>query len=420
VHDVIGQLFAPWRRASTFWALGYTVLDVPAAIVTIPVMVLLVLSVALLVVFPLALPVIWVLFALAHQFCRLERSRVAALLGVRLVDPVPPLTATNWFARLWERVRSGARWREIAYIVLLRPMALLSALTALVLWCGSLAMIALPLYVDDLPGGSAKFWLFEITSGVGAWGAAAAGVIGIALLAPWATVGIARLDLFIARHLISTGERGEFEARVQELETSRVAAVDSAEAERRRIERDLHDGAQQRLVSLAMDLGTARERMEADPVAARQLVTEAHEEAKAALEELRSLVRGIHPVILEDRGLDAALSAVVARSPIPVELQVEVRHRPSSPVESTAYFVVAEALTNVARHAQATRAWVAIVRVGDKLIVEVRDDGRGGADETLGTGLRGLRDRVASVGGTMQVISPEGGPTTLLVEMPCG
>jgi signal transduction histidine kinase len=103
-----------------------------------------------------------------------------------------------------------------------------------------------------------------------------------------------------------------------------------------------------------------------------------------------------------------------------VELQVEVRHRPSSPVESTAYFVVAEALTNVARHAQATRAWVAIVRVGDKLIVEIRDDGRGGAEEALGTGLTGLRDRVASVGGTMQVMSPPGGPTTLLVEMPCG
>ena len=169
-----------------------------------------------------------------------------------------------------------------------------------------------------------------------------------------------------------------------------------------------------------MDLGAARERMDTDPVAARQLVTEAHQEAKAALEELRGLVRGIHPVILEDRGLDAALSAVVARSPVPVELQIEVRHRPPSPVESTAYFVVAEALTNVARHAEATRAWVAIVRVGDKLIVEIRDDGTGGAHERGGTGLRGLRDRVASIGGTMQVISPEGGPTTLLVELPCG
>ena len=420
MNDVIGQLFAPWRRASTFWALSFMVLDLPVAIVTIPVVVLLILSVTLLVVFPLALPVAWLLFAAAHLSCRVERSRVEALLGVRLMDPVPPLVATNWFARLWERVRSGPRWREIAYIVLLRPVALISVATVLVVWCGSIAMIGLPFYVDELPGGSAKFWLFEVSSGSGAWLALVVGVVGLALLAPWATLLLARLELFVARHLLGVGDRAEFEARVQELETSRVAAVDSAEAERRRIERDLHDGAQQRLVSLAMDLGAARERMDTDPGAARQLVSEAHEEAKAALEELRGLVRGIHPVILEDRGLDAALSAVVARSPIPVELQVEVRHRPSSPVESTAYFVVAEALTNVARHAQATRAWVALVRVGDKLIVEIRDDGKGGADEHAGTGLQGLRDRVASVGGTMQVISPEGGPTTVLVEMPCG
>ena len=355
MNRVIAQLFAPWRRASTFWALGFLVLDLPIAIITIPVVVLLILSVALLIVFPLAIPVAWLLFVLTHLFCRLERSRVQALLGARLIDPVPPLVATNWFARLWERVRSGARWREVAYIVLLRPLALVSVLTALLLWCGSLAMIGLPFYVDELPGGSAKFGLFEVTSGSGAWIAFAVGVLGLALLAPWATLLLERLELFVARHLISTGDRAEYEARVQELETSRVAAVDSAEAERRRIERDLHDGAQQRLVSLAIDLGAARERMESDPVAAQQLVAEAHEEAKAALEELRGLVRGIHPVILEDRGLDAALSAVVARSPIPVELQVEVRHRPSSPVESTAYFVVAEALTNIARHAQATR-----------------------------------------------------------------
>jgi signal transduction histidine kinase len=382
------------------------------ALVTIPVMVLLVLSVALLVVFPFALPVAWLLFALAHWFCAIERSRTAALLGVRFADPVPALVATNWFARLWERARSGPRWKEIAYLVLLRPLALLSVATALVLWCGSLALLALPFYVSSLPGGSAKFWLFDVTADGGVWLAFAVGVLGLALLAPWATVLLARLDLFVARHLLGTGDRAEYEARFKELETSRVAAVDSAEAERRRIERDLHDGAQQRLVSLAMDLGAARERMDTDPVGARQLVAEAHEEAKAALEELRGLVRGIHPVILEDRGLDAALSAVVARSPVPVELQVEVRHRPPPPVESTAYFVVAEALTNVARHAEATRAWVAIVRVGDKLIVEIRDDGRGGADERGGTGLRGLRDRVASIGGTMQVISPEGGPTT--------
>ncbi len=222
-----------------------------------------------------------------------------------------------------------------------------------------------------------------------------------------------------ARRLLGPSERDELAAQVGRVETRRVAAVDSAEAERRRIERDLHDGAQQRLVALAMDLGAARERMDRDPEAGRALVESAHEEAKAALGELRDLVRGIHPAILEERGLDAALSAVIARCPVPVEARVNVVDRPRSTVESAAYYVVAEALTNVARHSGAGRAWVDIVRVGDRLTVEVRDDGVGGADPEKGTGLRGLRDRATGLGGTCDVISPVGGPTTLLVVLPC-
>ncbi len=146
----------------------------------------------------------------------------------------------------------------------------------------------------------------------------------------------------------------------------------------------------------------------------------AHEEAKAALTEIRDLVRGIHPVILEDRGIDAALSAVVARSPVPVVLDVQVAERPPAAVESAAYFVVTEALTNVARHSGATRAHVSIARAADRLVVEIRDNGHGGADASKGSGLHGLRERVAGMGGTSYVISPEGGPTTILVELPCG
>jgi signal transduction histidine kinase len=150
------------------------------------------------------------------------------------------------------------------------------------------------------------------------------------------------------------------------------------------------------------------------------MVAEAHEEAKAALKEIRDLVRGIHPVILEDRGLDAALSAVVARSPIPVTLDVQLPSRPPAAVESTAYFVVSEALTNVAKHAHATRAKVSIARAGDRLVVEIHDNGQGGADADAGSGLRGLRDRVEGMGGSIFVISPNGGPTTVSVELPCG
>jgi signal transduction histidine kinase len=201
---------------------------------------------------------------------------------------------------------------------------------------------------------------------------------------------------------------------------SRTAAVDSAEAERRRIERDLHDGAQQRLVALAMDLGQAAEQFDTNLDTAKELVVGAHQEAKAALSDLRNLVRGIHPAILEDRGLDPALSAVVARSPVPVTLKVDVADRPPAAIESTAYFVVTEALANVAKHAKATKATVTIVRQGDRLVVEVTDNGAGGADPAAGTGLKGLAERVAAVDGWMKVLSPLGGPTTVLVEMPCG
>jgi signal transduction histidine kinase len=198
-----------------------------------------------------------------------------------------------------------------------------------------------------------------------------------------------------------------------------VAAVGSAEAERRRIERDLHDGAQQRLVALAMDLGMARERFDDDPEQTRRLVTEAHEEAKAALGDLRDVVRGFHPAILEDRGLDAALSSVVARCPVPVELDVDVAERPPPTVESAAYYVVSEALTNIAKHADATSARVSIARRGDRLAIDVSDNGRGGADAARGTGLQGLSERVQGLGGWMTVMSPAGGPTSVLVELPC-
>ncbi len=281
-------------------------------------------------------------------------------------------------------------------------------------------MLALPLYVDALPGDSAKFWFFELTSGSEALAAALVGLVGVVLVAPWVTIGWAELQLRLARALLGPDPEALHQAQVTRLETSRTAAVDSAEAERRRIERDLHDGAQQRLVALAANLGAAKEKLDADPVGGKEMVAEAHEEAKAALAEIRDLVRGIHPVILEDRGLDAALSAVVARSPIPVELDVDVAVRPPAAVESAAYFVVNEALVNVARHANATRAVVSIARAGNRLVIEVRDNGQGGADPTAGTGLAGLRDRVAGMGGSMYVISPPGGPTTISVELPCG
>lgn len=375
---------------------------------------------ALLITFPLALPFAWLLFLIARANSHMERSRFAALLGVGMDDPVPPLTGRTWWARLKERVRTRARWREIAYPLVRFPLSMLGLVLVLYVWCGSLAFVALPLYAGRLPGGTAKVWLLEVGPGPAAYVMAAVGVAGLVLVAPWFTRGLVWVDVAVTRWFLSRRPKDELAARVAHLEASRSAAVTSAEAERRRIERDLHDGAQQRLVAMAVNLGAAREKLTEDPAAGQQLVAEAHEDAKAALKELRDLVRGFHPVILEDRGLDAALSAVVARMPVPVSLEVDVAERPSAAVESAAYFVVVEVLANVARHAQASEAHVTIVRAGDRLVVEVRDDGVGGADPARGTGLAGLRDRLDALDGRLDIISPPGGPTTVLVEVPCG
>jgi len=211
----------------------------------------------------------------------------------------------------------------------------------------------------------------------------------------------------------------DMRAQLLEVQESRVRIVQAADEERRRIERDLHDGAQQRLVALAMDLGMARAKLETDPAAGAALVGEAHEEAKRALAELRDLARGIHPAVLADRGLDAAISALAARSPVPVDVDVATGRLPG-PVESTAYFVVVEALTNAAKHARAAEIGVRITRHRDLLIVEVIDDGAGGADPARGTGLRGLADRVAAVDGRLAITSPPGGPTVIRAELPYG
>jgi len=221
------------------------------------------------------------------------------------------------------------------------------------------------------------------------------------------------------RALLGPGRVEQLDERVAELTESRSRVVDAVEVDRQRIERDLHDGAQQRLVALAMDLGRAQDKFDSDPEGARALVADAHREAKQALVELRDLARGIHPAVLTDRGLDAALSAVAARSPVPVKLQVDVPRRPDATIEGIAYFVVCEALTNVAKHAGARRAVVTVVRRGERLLVEITDDGHGGADTNAGTGLGGLRDRVEGVDGWLHVSSPPGGPTTILAELPC-
>jgi PAS domain S-box-containing protein len=205
-----------------------------------------------------------------------------------------------------------------------------------------------------------------------------------------------------------------------ELRASRMRIVEAADAARRRLERDLHDGAQQRLVELALDIRMARSRLDEDPAESRELLDRALEVLGAATSELRELARGIHPVALTEGGLRSALEGLVARSSVPTRLTAVPDRRFSAAVEATAYFTVAEALTNAARYADARLVEVAAEHAGERLRVEVRDDGCGGADPAAGSGLRGLADRVSALGGTLNVTSPPGGGTVLRAEIPCG
>jgi signal transduction histidine kinase len=264
----------------------------------------------------------------------------------------------------------------------------------------------------------AGIWVAYLLFSVGVWAASGGGYFWPV----WQTL-VAAIALGVHAGVLRTRspDRAALTERIAALETSRAGAVDVQESELRRIERDLHDGAQARLVSLGMSLGMAEQKLatDADADAARELLAEARAGAGEALRELRDLARGIHPPVLADRGLDAAVRALAAASPISVTVSVMMPERTKPPVESAAYFVVAEALANAGKHGRATRVDVRIVRSGDELTVEIHDDGCGGANPS-GGGLTGLRRRVDALDGTFEVISPSGGPTLIRARLPAG
>jgi signal transduction histidine kinase len=369
---------------------------------------------AALVGIPLLAAVLW----LSGQFARAERARFALLLGRDIPAPPPPEGGT-WWRLLWRTLGSGPAWRALAYAVVRLPLSVVELLLVAVVWSLSLALLTAPAYNSALPGGGAHLaGLYRLGGALPLAGVVLAGVV-LLLLAPPFSRAMAAVDAAIGARLLGSGDRAGLAARIGELETSRARVIDAAEAERMRIERDLHDGAQQRLVSLAMELGRAKAKFASDPDAAATIVGQAHEQAKEALTELRNLVRGVHPPVLSDRGLDAALSGLAALSPVPVTVRVDLPARPPAPVEAIAYFVVAEALTNVAKHAHASRAEVTVSRSGDQLAMVIYDDGVGGADPA-GQGLSGLAARVSGVDGRLWVTSPAGGPTSIEVVLPCG
>ncbi len=368
--------------------------------------------------FLLGLPILVSALWLGLQFGRAERARFAVTLGAHIPAPPADLNpGTRRWPRTWRLLTSRAVWRHTAYALIRLPLSLAETILVTAVWSFALAMLGLPLFgwmmirlAWHLDASLPRPWLM-----------AAAVVTGVIVLpvAPRVTQALATADAAVARYLIGPGSQADMTERIGELERSRAQVVGSADAERRRIERDLHDGAQQRLVSLAMNLGRARARFADDPDGARIIIDQAHEEAKQALIELRNLVRGVHPPVLSDRGLDAAISGLAVLSPVPVTVRASLPARPSASTEAIAYFVVAEALTNVAKHARATRAEVEVSRHGDVLHVLIRDDGAGGADPQ-GQGLAGLADRLAGVDGWLTVRSPAGGPTVIEAELPCG
>lgn len=246
-------------------------------------------------------------------------------------------------------------------------------------------------------------------------------LVGVVTAALWwfGTEPIMRARARLDQTFLTYGRTERLEQRVQVLTETRTESIDHSAAELRRIERDLHDGAQARLVSLGMSLGMAEELLATDPEAARRLVAEARSTTSSALGELRSVVRGIHPPVLADRGLSGAVQALALDMATPVEVRDRLPARPPAPVESAVYFAVAECLANVGKHARAAHAWVELDHAGGLLTAVVGDDGAGGADPSAGTGMRGVARRLSAFDGTMRVSSPDRGPTLVTLEVPC-
>src|SRR5580700_3115736 len=368
------------------------------------------------------LPVIGVTTRFSTAFAAVERARFALLLDTELPRwPADPRRCYRWLiVPTMSMLATRATWGQIGYALLRLPVSVVSFTLTVTVWSAGVVGLTLPLYAGQLPGGGPSIG-GHLFSGPKPLAICAVAGLVILLAAAPLTRGLGSADAALARWLLSPPRDAELKARVTELEVSRERVVDAAEAERRRIERDLHDGAQQRLVALAMELGRAKAKLADDVDAAAALVDQAHADAKAALSELRDLVRGVHPPVLTDRGLDAALSGLAARCPVPVSLQVDVPVRPRPAVEAVAYFTIAEALTNIAKHSRATHASVTVdggPGPAGTLNIVISDDGIGGAD-AAGAGLSGLADRLAGIDGALFVESPPGGPTIISAVIPC-
>jgi signal transduction histidine kinase len=359
----------------------------------------------------------------ARGIAGLHRGLAGRFLGEHIEPPARPRTAPGLLARVQIRLSDAGAWRAMAYLLAKLPITVIHLYILALTWAWGLVAITYPVQhaigvnMDTVRDGHGGVRHGLVLGGFvfDSWPRQLlVCAVGALLLfgAPWATHGALMADRMLMRWLLGRRELAE---RVRDLEETRARAVDDAAATLRRIERDLHDGAQVRLIALTMQLTMVRDAVSDETV--RTLVGTAQATAREAIQELRELVRGIHPPAL-DHGLDTALTTLAARSGVPVEAHVELGARPTAAIESIAYFCAAELLANVARHSGATRAWLSLTRSEDRLRLQVRDDGTGGAAPGGGSGLPGLLDRIRTVDGRLDIVSPPGGPTVVTVELP--
>jgi signal transduction histidine kinase len=410
----MSRFLRPLIQARTYLETFDLLLDLAVGVLWFTVFTTLLATGTSLLITLVGLPILTATFYLVRGASHAERARVRVFLGTDIPHPVyNPRKGDGLWHRLVAPFADRTTWKELVYVWLVQPVqSIVNFTVAATAWAVPLWAITLPIYAVHWKGAAPELWPGErLDSWHEVIPVAIAGLVVLPVV-PWVIRAFAAADRAAARWGLSP-------SRVDALRATQARSVDVAMADRRQIERDLHDGAQQRLLSLGMELGMALEKFDSDPDAARGLVGDAHAELQRAIAELRNLARGIHPAVLTDRGLDAALSALAARSPIPVRLEVKLAERPPASVEATAYFIVAEALTNAARYASAKHVDVKVRQNGAKVHIEVTDDGVGGAEQRPGGGLAGLADRASSVEGSLRVSSPHGGPTVVTADLPC-
>ncbi|BCB85439.1 histidine kinase [Phytohabitans suffuscus] len=403
---------------------GYVLLGFPIAVASFIVLVTGLAAGIGLGITVIGLPILAGALYAARAFADLERLRMPLVLRQDRVRP--HYRSAEDGASVWRRVITpivdAQSWLDLAHGIIKLPISIFAFVVTITWWSGAIAGCLYWTYAWTIPNGPDDQDLAELLGLGDSIGARIAmySAFGIFFLItlPVVVRGCALLEASFGKALL-TGV-AEMRNRITVLEEQRAAAVSAEANALRRLERDIHDGPQQRLVRLAMDLGRAQQQMESDPEAARRTLDEALTQTRDTLAELRALSRGIAPPILVDRGLPSALAALAARGVIPVDLTIDPKlGRLEASVETTAYFVVAEALTNVAKHSGATECWVVVSRAGDHLKIDIIDDGDGGAHVSKGHGLAGIADRLRSNGGTLDVLSPVGGPTEVRAELPC-